>query len=194
MMPCQKIRNASVRIDIRRLLISLLWWGMWIGSYFEFARREHFSIRDISYAGWAVVAIVLLLPIPLCGLWRSLREREWEGEVVRKRVGIYYTSMRTGYVERVDAEYVYVKKPNGKLYTMVFREKDILSAGYFHVGDRVRHYRNAPYCEKIDRREDEHENVCVFCGKLFTWERDTCLSCGKPMASYPTQEETSGQQ
>lgn len=186
MQPDKKLKMASLRSDLKRIALSLFWWILWGYSYVRFILRRHIAVRDISSMQWLFAAILAVIPFLFFGLWRVLWDRSWDGVVVKKKVGRIYDTKGVKFFERrgEDAEYVYVKKPNGKLYIMAFYGKNILGAGHYKIGDKVHHYKNLPFCEKHDK-SDFPERLCVFCGNLTRDEQEYCAFCWKHLPDVP---------
>lgn len=180
MQPDKIIQRISVRIDIRRILLSLGWWLLWGISIFQYMHRHEIDPQNLLQFQWIWTSIIFILPFPCFGLWKTLRDRSWDGIVVRKKVGQIYATKRGRYLgdHGEDAEFVWIKKPNGKLFVMTFWGKNILSAEYYEIGDKVHHYKNLPFCEKHDKRESSKQ-LCVFCGNLSPADSTHCFFCWK---------------
>ncbi|MBS6447768.1 MAG: hypothetical protein KH382_09320 [Clostridiales bacterium] len=180
MQPDKKLKMASRLSDLKKIALSLFWWILWGCSYVRFIMQRHIAVKDISSMQWLFIAILAVVPFLFFGLWRVLWDRSWDGVVVKKRVGRIYATKEGKYLGHhgEDAEYVYVKKPNGKLFVMTFYDKNILGAGHYNIGDRVHHYKNLPFCEKHDK-SDSPERLCVFCGNLTKDKQEHCAFCWK---------------
>ena len=74
MQPDKIIQRISVRIDIRRILLSLGWWLLWGISIFQYMHRHEIDPQNLLQFQWIWTSIIFILPFPCFGLWKSQME------------------------------------------------------------------------------------------------------------------------
>lgn len=177
------VRRRSIKIWLK----TIVWEVFWIAVFVYYGGRTDMSF---DYRFQLVLSVLLIFGLFAFGWVGHMLDHSYRGRILRmdyKQVMEMDPGGRKGSarVRSVQKIYLRVEDEAGHKHKIVLPKKNGFDR-YYHVGDRIIHYRGLPYPESNDGA-DQNLYVCSLCGGVEMTDTDHCHGCGasliKPVRS-----------
>lgn len=164
------------------VLRPVAWYALFVFIVLEYVVYGKYEIRLYNPLVYVVTAFVVLFPFMMGWIKAAFRTRAFSGKIEKIHVERTLKTSKTITRTRLKDDHhdwlmkFTVRGENGKKILFSVMDPPFKDAGYYKIGDHVRHAWGAKYLEKSIKSGDS-DLLCLVCGELCRAEQHICYNC-----------------
>ncbi len=158
------------------------WYALFTSIVLEYVVYGKYEIRLYNPLVYIVTAFIILFPFMMGWMRAAFRSRAFSGKIENIKVERTLKTSKTITRTRLKDDHhdwlmtFTVRNDNGKKFVFSVVDPPFKDAGYYKMGDHVRHHWGAKHLEKSIKTGD-CDILCLVCGELCRTEQHICYNC-----------------